>query len=119
MNARLVSGLSILAATTALIAPAISSAADACDPRVIQSETKFPISSQLRNQTGTVYLDIRIDEKGRAQTVGIRESCGYRRLDRAAVQSVVGNWVFDVSSCERKDLPVNHLVAVEYRNDTY
>jgi TonB family protein len=119
MNAALVSGLSILAATTALIAPAISSAADACDPRVIQSETRFPISSQLRHQTGTVYLDVKIDENGRAQTVGVRESSGYRRLDRAAAQSVVGNWVFDVSGCERKDLPVNHLVAVEYRNNTY
>ena len=119
MNAPVVSGLTILAAATAFLAPAISSAADACDPRVIQSETRFPISSQLRRQTGTVYLDVRIDENGRPQTVGIKESSGYRRLDRAAAQSVVGNWLFDVSSCERKDLPVNHLVAVEYRNDTY
>jgi TonB family protein len=119
MKAPLVSGLTILAAATAFIAPAISSAADACDPRAIQSETTFPISSQLRNQTGTVYLDVKIDENGRAETVAIRESSGYRRLDRAAAQSVVGNWVFDISTCERKDLPVDHLVAVEYRNDTY
>jgi periplasmic protein TonB len=119
MNAPLASGLTILAATTAFIAPAIASAADPCDPRVIQSETKFPISSQLRNQTGTVYLAVKVDEKGRAQSVGIRESSGYRRLDRAAAQSVVANWVFDISTCERKDLPVDHLVAVEYRNDTY
>jgi TonB family protein len=119
MNAIFASGLSILAATTSLTIPTGALAADACTPRVIQSDTKFPISSQLRHQTGTVYIDITIDETGRAQRAAIRESSGYRRLDRAARQSVVNNWVFDVSNCERKDLPANHLVAVEYRNDTY
>ncbi|MGH8178202.1 MAG: energy transducer TonB [Steroidobacter sp.] len=115
MNAIFVSGLTILAATTALAAPAVSLAANACDPRVIQSETKFPIRSQIRHQTGTVYVHVTVDENGRAQSAELVRSSGYRLLDRAATQSVVGDWVFDVSSCERKDLPANHLVAVEYR----
>jgi hypothetical protein len=46
----------------------------------------------------------------------LRQSSGFRLLDRAADKSVRDNWIFDISNCERKDLPVNHRIAVEYRN---
>ena len=118
MKAIFISGLSFLAAA-AVTTPTNASADAACNPRVVQSDTKFPVRSQLRNQTGTVYINVTVDETGRAQNAAIHESSGYRLLDRAAKQSVVENWVFDVGSCTRKDLPANHLVAVEYRNDTY
>jgi periplasmic protein TonB len=119
MNALFLSAFTTLAALTALAAPASADAADACTPRVVQSETTFPLTSQLRHQTGTVYIAVSIDENGRASTAAIEESSGYRRLDRAATQSVINNWVFDVSGCERKDLPADHLVAVEYRSQPY
>lgn len=119
MNALLASAFTILAAVTAFAAPASTLADDACTPRVVQSDTKFPLASQLRHQTGTVYIAVSIDENGRAQTAAVQESSGYYRLDRAARQSVISNWVFDVSGCERKDLPADHLVAVEYRSQPY
>lgn len=119
MTTILATALTMLAGAAALTSPATASADDVCAPRVVQSETTFPISSQLRHQTGTVYIDVVIDEAGRAQIATVRESSGYRRLDRAARNSVVNNWVFDVSGCERKDLPANHLVAVDYRNNSY
>ena len=119
MNAFLASAFTTLAAVTAFAAPTSALAADACTPRVVQSETKFPLASQLRHQTGTVYIAVSIDENGRAKSAAVEESSGYRRLDRAAAQSVISNWVFDVSTCERKDLPADHLVAVEYRSQPY
>lgn len=119
MNAILVSGLTILAAATSLLAPAVSSADDACTPHVVQSDTKFPIRSQLRGHTGTVYINVTIDENGRAKAASLNRSSGHRLLDTAATDSVIGDWVFDVSACERKDLPANHVVAVEYRNNLY
>lgn len=119
MNTMIATALTMLAGAAALTSPATASAQDACAPRVLESETTFPISSQLRHQTGTVYIDVVIDEAGRAQTASVRESSGYHRLDRAARNSVVNNWVFDVSACERKDLPASHLVAVQYRNNSY
>ena len=120
MNAFFASAFKTLAAVTAFAAPAGALAADdACTPRVVQSETKFPLASQLRHQTGTVYIAVSIDENGRAQTAAVQESSGYRRLDRAAANSVISNWVFDVSGCERRDLPADHLVAVEYRSQPY
>jgi outer membrane biosynthesis protein TonB len=120
MNAVLASGLSILAASTSLLAaPVLAADEGACAPRVVQSETKFPLVSQLRGQKGTVYINVRVDENGRAQSAEMTRSSGHRLLDRAATNSVIGDWVFDVSSCTRSDLPTNHLVAVEYRNDEY
>lgn len=117
MNAIFVSGLTILAASMSLSAPATS--ADACNPHTVQRDTRFPLRSQMRGHEGTVYINVVIDENGRAQSAELQQSSGYRLLDRAATRSVIDNWVFDISSCERKDLPANRLIAVEYRNDEY
>src|SRR5262249_49709434 len=105
MNTVFASGLTILAASISLFGPTLASADDTCAPHVVQSETRFPVSSQVRGQEGTVYLNVSVDGNGRAQTAQLQHSSGYRRLDRAAADSVINKWVFDVSSCERKDLP--------------
>jgi len=119
MKTVFVSGLTILAAASALLTAAVSAADTTCRPRLIQKETSFPLGAQLRGQEGTVYMNVVIDENGRAQKADLQRSSGYRKLDRAATRSAVDNWVFDVSACERKDLPVTHVVAVEYHNDAY
>jgi TonB family protein len=116
MKTAIVSGLTILAASVSLLSPTLASA-DPCAPHVVQSETKFPIRSQLRGHEGVVYLNVSVDENGRAQSAALERSSGYRLLDRAAKGSVISDWVFDVSSCERKDLPASHLVAVDYRQN--
>jgi protein TonB len=119
MKTAFASGLTILAAATALLAASVASADTSCKPRLIEKQTSFPLGSQIRGQEGIVYMNIVIDENGRAQRADLQRSSGYRKLDRAAARSAVDNWVFDVSACERKDLPVTHVVAVEYHNDAY
>ncbi len=106
-------------ATAFLTLPALAVAEEACQPRVLESPTVFPIRSQLRGQEGIVYIDVKIDSNGRAASTELQRSSGYRFLDRAAQQSVKNNWVFDISDCVRKDLPATHRVAVEYRNAEY
>ncbi|HET9396494.1 MAG TPA: TonB family protein [Nitrospiraceae bacterium] len=91
----------------------------ACDPTVIQSPTRFPLQSQLRGQRGIVFLEVTVDEGGRVADAQLLQSSGHKRLDQAASLSIRDRWVFDVTSCERKDLPVKDLIAVEYRNDEY
>ncbi len=118
MKTLFVSALATLAVATALHAP-IAAADATCKPSLVQKDTSFPLSSQIRGQEGTVYMNVTIDENGRAQHADLHRSSGYRKLDRAAARSAVENWVFDVSACERKDLPVTHVVAVEYHNDSY
>jgi TonB family protein len=118
MNAILVTGLTILAASSTFT-PTPSVAADACTPHILQSDTRFPLRSQMRGHKGTVFLNVIVDESGRAKTAELHRSSGFRLLDQAATKSVIDAWQFDVSTCERKDLPATRLVAVEYRNDEY
>ena len=119
MKTLFVSALTTLAAATALLTAPIASAEATCKPSLIQKETSFPLGAQLRGQEGTVYMNVTIGENGRAQSADLHRSSGYGKLDRAATRSAVENWVFDISGCERKDLPVTHVVAVEYHNHTY
>jgi TonB family protein len=108
----------LIAAVTAASISAFAFADDAsCKPRVVQSATSFPLRSQVRRHEGTVYVNVRIDEHGRATDAQLRRSSGYRLLDRSATRSIVEDWVFDVSSCAT--LPAQHLVAVQFKNDEY
>ena len=114
MNSRL---LATLLVTT--FSWSAANADGSCLPRVAESPTKFPLKSQLRGQRGVVLVDVTVDASGRAASVELDRSSGHRLLDRAAASSITNEWRFDISACERKDLPVKHLVAVEYRNDEY
>lgn len=105
--------------SASLLLPAFANAETVCKPHVVESQTKFPARAQLRGQEGVVYINVKVDENGRAASTELHQSSGYRLLDRAAERSVQENWVFDVSDCVRKDLPANHLVAVDYRNREY
>ena len=86
MKTAFVSGLTILAAATALLTASVASADTSCKPRLIEKQTSFPLGSQIRGQEGTVYMNIVIDENGRAQRADLQRSSGYRKLDRAAAR---------------------------------
>lgn len=64
-------------------------------------------------------LDLTIDAAGRVADTELVHSSGHRLLDRAARESALRDWQFDVSDCTRGDLPINRRIAVEYRNDEY
>ena len=113
------STLFLLAAGSALLFASSPATQAACDPTVIQSPTKFPLQSQLRGQKGVVFLEVTVDETGRVSGTQLVQSSGHKRLDLAASASIRDAWKFDVTSCERKDLPANDLIAVEYRNDDF
>lgn len=88
-----------------------------CHPEIMQQEAHFPDRAIDRGQQGTVYMDVVVGESGRASAVEVVDSSGYRLLDQAARHTALTQWEFDVSNCERKDLPVKRRIAVEYRND--
>jgi TonB family protein len=112
--------ISALALLTLSLPLAVADWVDAsCLPELTQDDTSFPERAQLRGQRGIVLLDVVVDSSGRAAQAEVVDSSGYRLLDRSAEQSVLKHWQFDVSSCERKDLPVKRRVAVEYQNEEY
>jgi TonB family protein len=89
----------------------------ACDPQVVSSPTRFPVQSRARGQQGIVYLEVKVDEAGRVSETEIVGSSGHGFLDRAAARSARKLWQFDVTNCERKDLPATDQVSVEFRYD--
>lgn len=111
--------LLLLAASSAVLFAATPAAHAGCDPTVIQSPTRFPLQSQLRGQDGVVLLEVTVDADGRVSATQLLRSSGHKRLDRAADASIRDGWRFDVTNCERKDLPASDLIEVEYRNDEY
>lgn len=113
-----VSTLPLLVSSLAIFASSPATQAS-CDPTVLQSPTKYPRHSQLRGQEGVVFLEVTVDESGHVSGTEILRSSGYRLLDSAATKSIRDRWVFDVTSCERKDLPASDLIQIEYRNDEY
>jgi len=116
MNALFTTGLLILAASTSTSA---NSSFDPCGFRVVHSETDFPIRSQLRGHKGTVFINVTLDEHGRATRAEVERSSGHAVLDRAAARSVLSKWQFDVTQCDHETWPAIHQVAVEYRNEEY
>lgn len=112
----LTTGLAILAATTAI--PATTALSASCGMRVVQSDTNFPQSAQLRGQKGTVLINVTLDANGRATAADVEHSSGHLLLDLAAKRSVLEKWQFDVSHCVHT-FPATHQVAVEYRNEEY
>jgi protein TonB len=115
MHTLLTTGLAILAATTAIPTTTYSAG---CGMRVVQSDTDFPIRSQLRGQKGTVFINVTLDASGRATGAEVERSSGHLLLDLAAKRSVLNKWQFDVSHCDHA-FPAVHQVAVEFRNEEY
>lgn len=115
MNTLFTTGLAILAATIAT--PATTSSAG-CGMRVVQSDTEFPMRSQLRGQKGTVLINVTLNADGRATAAEVERSSGHLLLDLAARRSVLEKWQFDVSRCDHT-FPAIHQVAVEFRNEEY
>ena len=80
MKTAFVSGLTILAAATALLTASVASADTSCRPRLIEKQTSFPLGSQIRGQEGTVYMNVVIDENGqRLSQAGSRGGAQRRR----------------------------------------
>jgi protein TonB len=115
MNTLFTTGLAILAAATAIPATTYSAG---CGMKVVQSDTDFPMRSQLRGQKGTVFINVTLDANGRATGAEVERSSGHLLLDLAARRSVLEKWQFDVSHCDHT-FPATHQVAVEFRNEEY
>lgn len=109
--------LALLTFGSSLTAPVPAAATASCELHTIASPTTFPVRSQLRGQRGTVLIEVSVDSQGRATGTELIRSSGHRLLDRAATSSVLEDWRFDTSGCERKDLPATRTIAIEFRNN--
>ena len=70
--------------------------AQAAAPKVDTSQPTpvvYPEVAQRNGEEGTVVLDVQVRPSGRAETAQVVGSSGYRDLDNAAVETVLG-WRF-------------------------
>jgi protein TonB len=55
---------------------------------------RYPIMARRRRYQGTVFLDVLVDARGRAEDLRVASSSGYDLLDRAALEAV-REWRFE------------------------
>lgn len=70
----------------------------------------YPVLSRQWGESGTVVLQVLVNEQGRAQEVVILRSSGYRRLDQSASYTIREKWRFDPA--RRGAAPVAEWVTV-------
>lgn len=74
----------------------------------------YPEKSRLRNQEGTVLLDVRVKIDGKPENVSILRSSGYTLLDRAALDAV-RRWVFVPARRGSENIEANVEVPVQFQ----
>jgi TonB family C-terminal domain len=55
---------------------------------ILAKNKKYPRASQRRGETGVVKVAFSLDANGELVSASVRESSGYRRLDKAALKAV-------------------------------
>ena len=73
---------------------------------------QYPMKARRRHLEGTVILEVMVNAEGRVEDLEIKESSGYRILDKAALSSV-RNWMFEPG--RRNGLRVAMTVQIPVR----
>jgi protein TonB len=75
-------------------------------------QPEYPPLSRRMHEQGTVMLRVHVTVEGRADEVKLQKSCGYGRLDSAAIETV-RRWRFSPARCG--GMPVADWVNVPFR----
>ncbi|NQV20615.1 MAG: energy transducer TonB [Rhodospirillales bacterium] len=73
---------------------------------------KYPGMSRRRGEEGQVVLRVVVGPDGRAVSLSVAQSSGFRRLDQAALDAV-RHWRFDPA--RRGPMPVKGVVRIPIR----
>ncbi|OUM00794.1 energy transducer TonB [Variovorax sp. JS1663] len=88
----LAAGVAIALLTAACAAPPATSSGEWA-PNPPNPKAPYPAESMAAREQGTVLLRVRTTPAGRPTTVEVKESSGYSRLDRSAIETV-RKWQF-------------------------
>ncbi|MDF1485012.1 energy transducer TonB [Ramlibacter sp. H39-3-26] len=103
-------------ASTLLIACAMPPAAQPGEwaPKQPNPNAPYPAESRANGEQGTVLLRVRTTPDGRSAAIEIKQSSGYARLDRSAVETV-WKWQFkptaDDGTVVWREVPIRFLIA--------
>jgi TonB family protein len=76
---------------------------------------RYPKWAREQGITGTVLLDMLVDERGRPQDILIAKSSGYDELDRTARTTAQKEWRFTPAMQENKAVAKRIVVAVQFK----
>jgi len=76
----------------------------------------YPLMSRRRGEQGTVMLRVQVSAEGAAQHVEVNQSCGYPRLDEAALKAVRA-WRFVPARRGNEAVSANVLVPIVFALD--
>lgn len=74
----------------------------------------YPPGARRRNQQGRVLLRVRVSARGRALSVRVSRSSGYKLLDSAALRTV-RRWRFRPAMKNGKPVPATVIVPITFR----
>ena len=95
--------------------PAVASGANTTAPRLIgDRKPAYPQTSRRAQEEGVTTLSVCVSESGRTQSVQLKESSGYARLDEAAMKWMRSARFRPAKSDGRNRAVCGHTVAYEW-----
>ena len=77
----------------------------------------YPLISRSLNEQGTVGLKISLTERGAVSGAVVERTSGFQRLDDAAVDYIMGHWLYEPTSQERQRGPSTVQADVTFKLD--
>jgi protein TonB len=78
-------------------------------------EPEYPPQSRRLGEQGSVVLDVLVDGDGRVTQTKLVQSCGFPRLDQAALDGVKSAYRFFPGTIDGKPQPMWHRITVNWR----
>lgn len=94
-------------------APAAPVVADASARPIRSPQPRYPERALRRGESGTVLLQVHVDESGRPHRVDVVQSSRSRTLDREATRAVE-RWQFSPAIRNGRAVPAKVLVPIEF-----
>ncbi|MCF7222691.1 energy transducer TonB [Marilutibacter chinensis] len=76
---------------------------------------RYPVKAVREGRSGTVLLQVTVDENGHPVEVIVSRSSGHRDLDQAAVRQVLKSWRFQPATRDGHPIRAIGLVPVEFK----
>lgn len=94
-------------------APAVENRGDLSSTMITAEPPRYPLESRRKREQGVVVLQITLDTSGAVADISVARSCGYDRLDQAALKAVK-RWRWSPTRRGGQDVIVRGWVEIPF-----